>query len=91
MISQDKLSDIARCAWRIRRYAVRMGEVQGQGYCSRLLQPVLDICDRTRIPAYLENSKAENTSLYRRFGFEVTEELQIAEGVTLWLMWREPR
>lgn len=66
-------------------------EVQGQGYCSRLLQPVLDICDRTRTPAYLENSKAENTSLYRRFGFEVTEELQIADGVTLWLMWREPR
>ena len=37
MISQDKLSDIARCAWRIRRYAVRMGEVQGQGYIGQAL------------------------------------------------------
>jgi transketolase len=34
---QDKLSDIARCAWRIRRYAVRMGEVQGQGYVGQAL------------------------------------------------------
>ena len=34
---QDKLSEIARCAWRIRRYAVRMGEVQGQGYVGQAL------------------------------------------------------
>ncbi len=37
MTSQDKLSEIARCAWRIRRYAVRMGEVQGQGYVGQAL------------------------------------------------------
>lgn len=36
-VSQDKLVDIARCAWRIRRYAVRMGEVQGQGYVGQAL------------------------------------------------------
>jgi hypothetical protein len=29
--------------------------------------------------------------MYERFGFKVTEELEIAEGVKLWLMWREPR
>jgi ribosomal protein S18 acetylase RimI-like enzyme len=66
-------------------------EVQGRGYCSKLLKPVLDICDRTQTPAYLENSKAENTRMYERFGFKVTEELEIAEGVKLWLMWREAR
>jgi len=37
MTSQDKLSELARCAWRIRRYAVRMGEVQGQGYIGQAL------------------------------------------------------
>ncbi len=37
MTSQDTLSKIARCAWRIRRYAVRMGEVQGQGYVGQAL------------------------------------------------------
>ncbi len=36
-VSQDKLVEIARCAWRIRRYAVRMGEVQGQGYVGQAL------------------------------------------------------
>jgi len=34
---EDKLLDIAGCAWRIRRYAVRMGEVQGQGYVGQAL------------------------------------------------------
>ena len=37
MTSQDTLSELARCAWRIRRYAVRMGEVQGQGYVGQAL------------------------------------------------------
>ena len=33
----DKLQALARCAHRIRRYAVRMGEVQGQGYIGQAL------------------------------------------------------
>ncbi len=33
----ELLNHIARCAWRIRRYAVRMGEVQGQGYVGQAL------------------------------------------------------
>ncbi len=36
-IQPDTLRDIAACAWRIRRYAVRMGEVQGQGYVGQAL------------------------------------------------------
>ena len=34
---QDVLSSLAQCAYRIRRYAVRMGEVQGQGYVGQAL------------------------------------------------------
>jgi transketolase len=34
---QDALVELARCAWRIRRFAVRMGEVQGQGYVGQAL------------------------------------------------------
>ena len=30
-------ADLARCAYRIRRYALRMGEVQGQGYIGQAL------------------------------------------------------
>ncbi|MEY4755934.1 MAG: hypothetical protein RJA34_832 [Pseudomonadota bacterium] len=35
--AQDKLSSLAQCAYRIRRYALRMGEVQGQGYIGQAL------------------------------------------------------
>jgi transketolase len=35
--AQDTLSSIAQCAYRIRRYALRMGEVQGQGYVGQAL------------------------------------------------------
>ena len=31
------LQELAQCAWRIRRYALRMGEVQGQGYIGQAL------------------------------------------------------
>jgi transketolase len=33
----NNLQEISQCAWRIRRYAVRMGEVQGQGYVGQAL------------------------------------------------------
>ncbi|MEY5099544.1 MAG: hypothetical protein RJA36_2263, partial [Pseudomonadota bacterium] len=33
----SKLQELAQVAWRIRRYAVRMGEVQGQGYVGQAL------------------------------------------------------
>jgi transketolase len=36
-VSNVTLAKVARCAWRIRRYAVRMGEVQGQGYVGQAL------------------------------------------------------
>ncbi len=36
-MTNDKLSSLAQCAWRIRRFAVRMGEVQGQGYVGQAL------------------------------------------------------
>lgn len=34
---QHKLNELSRCAYRIRRYALRMGEVQGQGYIGQAL------------------------------------------------------
>lgn len=36
-ISSERLDALAAAAWRIRRYAVRMGEVQGQGYIGQAL------------------------------------------------------
>ncbi len=35
--SSEALAELGRCAYRIRRYALRMGEVQGQGYIGQAL------------------------------------------------------
>jgi transketolase len=37
MSALDTTLPLAQCAWRIRRYALRMGEVQGQGYIGQAL------------------------------------------------------
>jgi ribosomal protein S18 acetylase RimI-like enzyme len=64
---------------------------QGRGLGSAVLGPVLDICDREGLPAYLESSKESNVAFYSRHGFEVVDEVSAPDGsVRLWLMWREP-
>lgn len=64
---------------------------QGRGLGSRLLQPMLERCDREGVPAYLESSKERNVAFYGRHGFRVTGETRFPLGPTLWLMWRDPR
>ena len=43
---------------------------QGKGLGRKLIQPVLDACDRTGTIAYLENSNPANTGFYASCGFE---------------------
>ncbi len=65
---------------------------QGAGVGSALLRPVLEACDRDRLPAYVESSKERNLPFYARHGFKVMERLDFPlRGPSLWLMWREPR
>lgn len=67
-------------------------QVQGQGRATQLLQPVLTGCDAQGLPAFLETAAPDTLPLYRRFGFEVIDTLQVpAGGPTLWLMWRAPQ
>ena len=61
---------------------------QKRGLASAVLQPVLERCDRDRVPAYLESSKAENIPFYNKHGFEVVDELRIPDGPSLWPMVR---
>jgi GNAT superfamily N-acetyltransferase len=63
---------------------------QGQGLGSALMQPVLELCDRDGVPAYLESSKERNVDFYSRFGFRVMEEVQLPRGPKMWPMWRDP-
>ncbi len=65
---------------------------QGKGIGGRLMATGLEQVDAARMPAYLESSKESNVPFYRRFGFQVMEEVQPTPGCPpLWLMWREAR
>jgi ribosomal protein S18 acetylase RimI-like enzyme len=65
-------------------------ERQGQGLGSRLLAPGLAEADARGLPAYLESSNKLNVPLYQRLGFDVTGELHLPSGPTIWLMRRPP-
>ncbi|HVX17975.1 MAG TPA: GNAT family N-acetyltransferase [Acidimicrobiales bacterium] len=66
-------------------------ELRGRGRGRVALGPVLERCDQTGVPAYLESSSIRNVPFYERLGFVVTDEVRLADGPVLRLMWREPR
>lgn len=63
---------------------------QRRGIGSALLRPVLERADADGVRAYLESSKRENIPFYRRHGFEVTREVRLDDGPSIWAMWRDP-
>jgi GNAT superfamily N-acetyltransferase len=63
---------------------------QGQGLGSRVLRAVLDQCDQDGVGAFLESSKESNIAFYARHGFQVTEEVRLLRGPSMWKMWRDP-
>lgn len=65
-------------------------EQQGRGIGSRLLTTVLQRCDQSGTPAYLDATSARNRRLYERHGFETVTEMTLPQGPPLWSMWREP-
>jgi GNAT superfamily N-acetyltransferase len=64
---------------------------QGRGVGTALLEPVLARCDREGFPAYLETQKESNLAYYRRFGFEVTDEIRVRTAPPVWTMTRPSR
>jgi GNAT superfamily N-acetyltransferase len=66
--------------------------VQRAGLGTRLQASVLEVADRDGVDCYLETQKPENLAYYRRFGYEVAEELRpVVGGPSLWTMRRPPR
>lgn len=64
---------------------------QGRGIGTALLRPMLELCDRERIPAYLESSAKRNRVLYERNGFELAGTFDLPRnGPPIGEMWREP-
>jgi GNAT superfamily N-acetyltransferase len=63
----------------------------GKGFGAALMQPILERCDRERLPAHLEATTPRNRALYERLGFEVVEEITVKDSPPAWPMWREPQ
>ena len=51
---------------------------------------MLELTDRDGLVAYLETGAFENLAFYARAGFEVTDEVVLPEGPTLWGLRRSP-
>lgn len=65
--------------------------VQGRGFGSALLQPVLERCDHDGICAYTETQKEANLGWYARSGFAVIDQIQLPDTPPVWRLQREPR
>lgn len=66
-------------------------EHQGTGVGGALIRSITDRCDAEGVPAYLETGKRDNVSYYLRHGFAVQDEIRVAGGPPMWLMWRKPQ
>jgi GNAT superfamily N-acetyltransferase len=64
---------------------------QGKGYGGVVIRRQLAAADAAAMPAYLESSKPTNIPIYQSFGFQVTGEISLPGGPTLWPMWRDAR
>lgn len=64
---------------------------QGKGYGGVVIRRQLAAADAAGQPCYLESSKPENIPIYQNFGFEVTGEIKLPDGPTLWPMWRKAK
>jgi GNAT superfamily N-acetyltransferase len=65
---------------------------QGRGVGAALLKEGTRVCDRQRMPAYLECSNTRNLPLYERHGFVAQSEDRLpGGGPRIWFMWREAR
>jgi ribosomal protein S18 acetylase RimI-like enzyme len=65
-------------------------EAQGQHIGHRLMEKYCEELDRSSFAGYLETDRPENVSFYRRFGFEVTDEVTVL-GIPNYLMWRKAK
>ncbi|MDR3512115.1 MAG: GNAT family N-acetyltransferase [Caulobacteraceae bacterium] len=64
---------------------------QGKGFGGVIMRRHLAAADASGMPAYLESSKESNIPIYASFGFEVTGEIKVPDGPTLYPMWRKAR
>lgn len=64
---------------------------QSRGLGRSLLDNVHERADGEALPCYLETQKPENLAYYRRFGYEVVDEVHSGDCPPIWTMERSPR
>ena len=98
----ERLMAIVECTYAMHRslvkgrhcYLLFLGVEPGQqqhGIGSLLIKPVLKKADEEGLPCYLETMKEVNLAFYRKHGFRVADEKQIANGGPhIWALLRPP-
>jgi GNAT superfamily N-acetyltransferase len=63
---------------------------QGQGLGTALIRPVLELCDASGLPAYLEATSPRSRTLYERLGFEAVGAIRVGGCPVIVPMLRRP-
>jgi len=67
-------------------------ENQGKGYGGKLLNKIIEECDKKGRYLYLETELEENVRFYEKHGFQVIKKINIIElNVPMWEMVRAPK
>lgn len=65
---------------------------QGIGAGGLMVEAFVGRADADGLPGYLRTTNERNLSFYRRYGFEVRDEVRATpDAPPMWLLWREPR
>jgi len=65
-------------------------DLQGQGYASILLKPMMARIEQEHLPCYLDTEVEKNVAIYQRHGFRVVEDTEIpGTEIRSWGMLRE--
>ena len=97
MMKMDQFTNQRRAKYAVTPY-MHLGpiavnpELQGQGYASKLIRPMLERLDRQELPCYLETQSEFNVSIYEHYGFEVLAKGNVPiVNIPHWDMMRFPQ
>lgn len=63
---------------------------RGRGHGAAVIKPGLVAADTEGLASFLETGTESNLGFYARFGFEVSDELDLADGTRVWFLTRPP-
>ena len=63
---------------------------RGRGHGAAVLRPGLVAADAEGLASFLETGTEANLGFYSRFGFEVSDELELADRTRVWFLTRPP-